>query len=95
MDYKSLEQSFANYILSLIGPTAEQENDREQRFTTIKSIIKEAFMYDSKVTPYIYCFGSYPMKTYLPESDLDITVILENNTTGTLITNYTYEALNK
>jgi DNA polymerase sigma len=40
---------------------------------TIKACIKEVFLpYDVTVTEY----GSFPLKTYLPDSDIDLTIIL-------------------
>ena len=95
MDVTLLENHFTDYIINLIGPNEEQDKLREMKYTIIKKLIISAFSAETLIIPHVFCFGSYPMKSYLPESDVDITIILEEKSKGTLYTNYTFDYLNK
>ncbi len=94
-NYKQLENNFVDYILNLVGPNFEIDKSRELKFLFIKNIILKAFYMEHSIIPHIFCYGSYPLRTYLPDSDMDITIILEDKSTKTIITNYSYEFLNK
>jgi hypothetical protein len=48
-----------------------------------------------KLKPHIFCFGSYPMKTYLQDSDLDITIIFEDKIKGVYLLNNSFDFLNR
>jgi hypothetical protein len=48
-----------------------------------------------KLKPHIFCFGSYPLKTYLQDSDLDITIIFEDKLKGTYLLNNSFDFLNR
>jgi DNA polymerase sigma len=94
-DYSKLENNFVEYILNLIGPNIELDKSREIKFHALKNIISKAFFIDQTIIPHFFCYGSYPLQTYLPDSDMDVTIILEDKNTHTIITNYSYEFLNK
>jgi DNA polymerase sigma len=95
MDYTGLEKKFCDYILNLLGPNDTLTKQREEKFINIKTIIQKSFENDESVYPHIYCFGSFPLKSYLNESDLDLTIIFEDKQTKTVISNNSYEFLNK
>lgn len=95
INFFQLETNFTDYIISLVGPSVEQDYVRESKLNQIKYIITKAFQSEQNIKPHIYSFGSFPIRTYLPDSDLDVTIILEDLETQTIITNYSYEYLNK
>lgn len=95
MDYKQLEKHFADYIINLLGPNEELDSQREKRFNSLRAIIIGSFIQEIGIVPHVFCFGSFPLKTYLQESDLDITIILEDKIKGTMLSNYSYDYLNK
>lgn len=95
MDNKLLEKHFANYIINLLGPSEELDYQREKKFNTLRNIIVRSFLHEIGIIPHIYCFGSFPLKTYLQESDLDITIIFEDKKNGCMLSNYSYDYLNK
>ena len=90
-----LERILVDYIINLIGPNTENELDRSEKLNTMKKIINNSFCLEKNIIPHIFCFGSFPLKTYLPDSDMDITIILEDKQTNTIITNFSFEFLNK
>ena len=94
-NYAQIENNFTDYLINIIGPNSEQDYSRELKFKSIKNIITNAFFMDNTMVPHIFCFGSFSLRTYLPDSDIDITLILENKTTNQIISNYSYEYLNK
>lgn len=95
MDYKQLEKHFADYIINLLGPNEELDFQREKKFNSLRGIIIGSFIQEIGIIPHVFCFGSFPLKTYLQESDLDITIILEDKLKGTMLSNYSYDYLNK
>jgi hypothetical protein len=95
MDYKQLEKHFADYIINLLGPNEELDAQREKKFNSLRGIIIGSFQQEIGIMPHIFCFGSFPLKTYLQESDLDITIILEDKSKGTMLSNYSYDYLNR
>jgi DNA polymerase sigma len=94
-NYSQIENNFTEYILSIIGSNLEQDLSREMKFKMIKNIILNGFAFEQGIIPHIFSFGSFPLRTYLPDSDMDITIILEDKTTGSIISNYSYDYLNK
>ena len=75
MDYKKIEDLFVDFILNKIGPTIERENERNNYLSIIRNKIlniltKRLPDYNSYVLPY----GSFPIKTYLKNADIDITI---------------------
>jgi tRNA nucleotidyltransferase (CCA-adding enzyme) len=96
MDYNKIENSFTEFILNLIGPTEDSDKQKEEKFNYIKDLIEKTLIEEKiDLTPHIFCFGSYPLKTYLQDSDLDITIIFEDKKKNSFVTNYSYEFLNK
>jgi hypothetical protein len=93
--FNKLESLFVEHILSLIGPNRENDYDRNEKLFLMKNIIISSLINEPNIIPHIFCYGSFPMKTYLPDSDMDITIILEDKITNNIITNYSYEYLNK
>ena len=87
MDYINLDRRFSEYILNLVGPNPESNKNREEKFNTIKNLILKTFENDDTFYPHIYCFGSFPLNTYLQDSDLDITVIFEDKPNNCIIYN--------
>ena len=93
-NYCEIEKKFSNYVIKLIGPSSEQDLFRDNKFKIIKSVLEKAIE-DQGVIPHIFSFGSYPIKTYLPESDMDVTIILEDMSTNQIITNLSLDLQNK
>ncbi len=93
--FEKLERTFVDYVINLVGPNKVNEMERSEKLEIMKHIIKSSFESESNIIPHIFCFGSFPMKTYLPESDMDVTIVLEDCQKGTIITKYSYEFLNK
>lgn len=95
MEYTKIEKCFTDYIIDLIGPNEELDKSREMKFQNIKKLILKALENESDMVPYVYCFGSYPLKIYLQDSDLDITIMFEDKIKNTLTTNCSFDFLNR
>ena len=93
-NYSQIDNLFSDYIIKLIGPNAEQDLYRESKFKIIKLILKKAFS-EQGITPHIFKFGSFPIRTYLPESDMDVTIILEDTSSNLIILNPGIDYQNK
>ena len=75
MDYKKIEELFVDYILSTIGPNSETENERNNVLTKIKEIIENILRKELQdFIIYVIPYGSFPVKTYLKDADIDITI---------------------
>lgn len=62
---------FIQYFTSKIGPTRKSDAKRKAIFNKVKQLIEKAYS-----TPvHVLRYGSDPLKTYMPDSDIDITVI--------------------
>ncbi|GMP23638.1 hypothetical protein CsSME_00001162 [Camellia sinensis var. sinensis] len=61
-------------ILSTIQPTVASEHRRNEVIGYLQNIIREYF--GTEVLP----FGSVPLKTYLPDGDIDLTVVCRQST---------------
>jgi len=79
---RAAEEVFINYFLKRVAPTPESEKRREGIFTQIKGVIENAL--GGPLAVAVMRYGSDPLKTYLPESDVDITVILKDGTHGSI-----------
>ena len=79
MNYKKIEELYVDFILDITGPSQQLEEVRETNFTIVKNII---FNVLNKNFPahnaYILPYGSYPMKSYLKNADIDITIFLQS-----------------
>jgi len=93
--FSKIENNFSQYILSTLGPNEVHDDSRENKFKSIKKIIQNGFAAELDVIPHVFSFGSFPLRTYLPDSDMDITVILENRRTNKIISDLNYEYMNK
>ena len=80
-DYTRIENDFRDYILNTLGPNEEHDYSRENKFRLIQKIIQNGFASEQGIVPHVFSFGSFPLRTYLPDSDMDITVILEDKKT--------------
>jgi hypothetical protein len=94
-NYFKVEKVFSDYIINLIGPNSNQDYSREMKFKSIKKVLENGFYLENGITPHVFSFGSFPLRTYMSDSDMDITIILEDRMTGNIISNYSYEYLNK
>ena len=79
MNYKNIEELFVDYILSVIGPNSLTESERMNNLCIIKGIIAEIL---KKQLPdyitYVIPYGSFPVKSYLKDADIDITICFES-----------------
>jgi len=95
MQSEKIEKLFVEFILNVIGPTEKRENDRNVEYLRVKQIIEETI--SSKFTeyiPHIFLYGSFPIKTYLKEADIDITIIIENKNTHEIIVDIPQDVVN-
>lgn len=70
---KRVEEQFVEYFMDKIGPSRKTEKNREKVFSTLTKILDSKYENYGKVV--ICKYGSDPLKTYLPNSDIDITLI--------------------
>ena len=94
MNKAKIQDQFFEYIMLLFGPTKELEKKIEQKFMIIKSTLIKTFEEEGFV-PHVFTYGSFPMKSFIKNSDLDITIILENVKTNTIVTDYSADELEK
>lgn len=96
MDIDSINKCFVEYILNLVGPSSQQNKSRESKLGIIRKVIQDTLDKDVELNleTRVFCFGSYPTQTYLPDSDLDITVMLVDKQTKHPFTSYSYEMFN-
>ena len=77
---KPKENAFSDDIIAVVGPKYDATVLRDQIFTwvreTIQSILATAF---PTLTCSIYMYGSVPLKTFLSDSDIDISVVISDN----------------
>ena len=96
MDYSKIEQKFVDYILDQFGPNEELDKQRDEKFNYIKEMIISVFSKEfPDLKPHVLCFGSFPLKTYLQDSDLDICIIFEEDKKNSFFINYSFDFLNK
>ena len=93
-NYPLIDKHFIDYIISIAGPSAEQDELRLSKSSIIKKVISNAFINEPDVIVHTFSFGSFPFKSYHRDSDMDITVILIDRKTNKLISSYTVEYLN-
>lgn len=93
-NYTLLEKQFIDYIIGITGPSYEQDEQRESKFNIIKNVLLNGFANETDFIIHLFSFGSFPFKSYHQDSDMDITIFIENKSTGKLITGYTPEFLN-
>ena len=79
MNKAKLQRLFVDFILNEVGPSEEKEKERNIKYNLVKQIIKNSLtqIYPNYI-PHLFLYGSFSIKTYLKDSDIDITIILEN-----------------
>jgi DNA polymerase sigma len=96
MDFIKLESVFTEYILDLIGPNEDLDKKRKENFEFIEQIIKDGISKEyPDIEPHVFLFGSYPLKSYLQESDLDVTIIFQDKKNKDFYLNNSFDFLNK
>ena len=95
MQSEKLEKLFVDFILKRVGPNEENENERNSKFEFIKDIIANSITakYPDYI-PYVFTYGSFPIKTYLKEADIDITIILEDKNTHQILLDFSQNNIN-
>ena len=89
MNYKKIEELYVDFILELTGPTSQLESERNINFSIVKGIIidilnKKFPYYNTFILPY----GSFPMKAYLKNADIDITIFLQSKEEKNIMMKY-------
>ena len=86
MNNEKLEELFVDFILDIIGPNEIQETERNNKYFIVKKLIEDDL---SKQFPeyilHILSYGSFPIKEYLKDADIDITIFLENKNTHEIL----------
>lgn len=96
MHYNKVEELYVDFILDLIGPYQEKENQRKINLSIVKDIITKTFeakLPDFKT--YIKAYGSYPIKTYLNNADIDITIFFESKKEQKVLIELPLDIINK
>ena len=79
MNKAKLQRLFVDFILNEVGPSEEKEKERNIKYNLVKQIIKNSLTQNyPNYIPHLFLYGSFSIKTYLKDSDIDITIILEN-----------------
>ena len=95
MKNEKIEKLFVDFILNLIGPNKRRENDRNKIYNLVKKIIEDSLrVHYPNYIPHIFPYGSFPIKAYLKESDIDISIIFENKTNHQILINLTNDIIN-
>ena len=96
MNYKKIEELYADFILELTGPNYELEKLRERNFDLVKRIIIDVFnkQFQDCIT-YIFHYGSHSTKTYLKNADIDLTILLESKEDKNIITEMSIEIIDE
>ena len=93
MDFLKLEHTFTDFIINLVGPSHERDLDRQQKYKTVKTLLNNTFK-TSEYIYHIFTYGSFPIKSYLKDADIDITILFENKTTHLLETSLPFDHIN-
>ena len=96
MNYKKLEELFVDYILSIIGPDSITESQRTNNLKIIKQIIIEVLKKElPDYITYVIPYGSFPVKTYLKDADVDITICFESKKEKKMMVNIPVQIIDK
>ena len=96
MNYNKIEELYVDFILDLIGPNLEREKERNTNLSIVKGIITNIF--NKKLPDYIthiFPYGSFPMKTYLKNADIDLTIFFESKFEQKILIDLPIEIINK
>ena len=96
MNYNKIEELYVDFILEIIGPTLETENERNINLSIVKGIITKIF--EEKLpdyTTYLLPYGSFPIKTYLKNADIDITIFFESKSEKKVLLELPVDLINK
>ena len=75
MNYIKIEELFVDYILSVIAPDSSSEKDRNEKCEHINGIITDILGKElSDYITYVIPYGSFPVKFYLKDADIDLTL---------------------
>jgi predicted nucleotidyltransferase len=78
MQSEKIERLFVEFILNEIGPSEEKEKERNEKYILVKQLIENILLLNyPEYIPHIFLYGSFSIKTYLKDSDIDITIIFE------------------
>ena len=95
MKSEIVEKVFVEFMLNVIGPSEKRENERNSQYLLIKKILDETISAQfPEIIPHIFLYGSFPIKTYLRDADLDISIILENKNNHQILIDIPQEVLN-
>ena len=90
MHKSKIERLFVDFILNEVGPNDEKEKERNEKYNLVKQLIENALSLNyPNYIPHIFLHGSFSIKTYLKDSDIDITIILENKENHELLIDIT------
>lgn len=78
--YSSLLEEVADEIIEAIKPTVQSDNIRRSIAQYIEKLIQTHFLDSHRSPPQVFLFGSVPLKTYLPDGDMDLTVFASSFT---------------
>ena len=96
MNYNKIEELYVDFILDIIGPNLEREMERNTNLNIVKNIIIKIF--NNKLPDYetfIFPYGSYPIKTYLKNADIDITIFFESKSEHKVLIDLPIDLINK
>ena len=96
MNYNKIEELFVDFILDITGPTLERESERSVNLKIVEGIITKIFQIKlPDFTTYLLPYGSYPIKTYLKNADIDITIFFESKIDNKILIELPLELINK
>ena len=96
MNYNKIEELFVDFILDITGPTLERESERSVNLKIVEGIITKIFQVKlPDFTTYLLPYGSYPIKTYLKNADIDITIFFESKIDKKILIELPLELINK
>ena len=96
MNYNKIEELFVDFVLDITGPTLERESERSVNLKIVEGIITKIFQIKlPDFTTYLLPYGSYPIKTYLKNADIDITIFFESKIDKKILIELPLELINK
>ena len=95
MNTSKIDKLFSDFIIDLVGSTPERDYLRKTKIDMIKPIIEKSLLIDfPNLNNYILIYGSFSIKSYLKDADIDITILFEEKNSKKLITNFSHETIN-